>query len=67
MTAIKDLATELRLHRVSIAEYCRNHGIETFRRLPAGASGGQMAAHVGDDDADRIRAHYAARLAGLNG
>ena len=44
MTAVRDLARELRLHRVSVVEHCRNNDIATYRRLPAGATGGQLRA-----------------------
>ena len=67
MTALRDLATELRLHRVSIAEHCRNRGIATCRRLPAGAVGGQLIAHVDAQAAAAIRQYYADRLADLGG
>ena len=63
MIPIRALAAELRLHRVSIAEHCRNHGVPTVRRLPDGASGGQLIAHVTETDAEKIRAHYSDRLA----
>ena len=42
MTPVRDLADELRLSNVSIRYHCRTRGIETFRRLPDGARGGQM-------------------------
>ena len=67
MIAVKDLARELRLHRVSIAEHCRNRGIETFRRLPEGATGGQLIAHLSDEDAGRIRENYRDRVAKRRG
>ena len=54
------------MHRVSIAEHCRTRGIPTYRRLPEGADGGQLIAHVTEADANRIRAHYTARLASLS-
>ena len=63
MTAIRDLARELRLHRVSIVEHCRTRGIPTYRRLPEGADGGQLIAHVEEADAQRIRVHYRDRIA----
>ena len=62
--SIRDLATELLLHRVSVREFCRSRGIPLHPRLPRGASGGQLEAHVTDKDAKRIRAHYKDRLAG---
>ena len=64
MTTVKALAAELKLHVVSLASHCRTHGITTGsgRRLPAGARGGQMLAHVKDTDARAIRKHYADRL-----
>ena len=66
MVPIRDLARQLRLHRVSIAEHCRTRGIPTYRRLPLGTDGGQLIAHVTEDDAQRIRAHYRDRLASRN-
>ena len=63
MTPIRDLAQELRLHRVSVREFCRSRDIPMHRRLPKGARGGQLEAHVTDTDAKRIREHYRARLA----
>ena len=62
MKQIRDLARELKLTDVSVRTHCRTRDIDTVRRLPRGASGGQMTAHVSDEDADRIRAHYADRL-----
>ena len=62
MISIKALAADLKLHVVSLAAHCRTHGITTFRRLPAGARGGQMQAHLKDSDARAVRAHYADRL-----
>ena len=62
MTTVKALAAELKLHVVSLAAHCRTHGITTVRRLPAGARGGQMLAHVNDSDARRIRKHYRDRI-----
>lgn len=67
MTAIRDLARELRLTNVSLRTHCRRVGIETCRRLPEGADGGQCIAFVVDPDADRIRQHYADRLADRSG
>ena len=67
MTAVRDLAAELKLTNVSVRQHCRTHGIETCRRLPDGARGGQMIAFVTDADADRIRARYADRLADRSG
>lgn len=67
MTAIKALAAELLLTTVSVAYHCRRNGIETVRRLPAGAVGGQMCAHVADDDAEAIRQHYADRVRSREG
>ena len=62
MTRVRDLAGELRLHRVSVREFCRSREIPMHRRLPKGASGGQMESFVSTRDAKRIRAHYADRL-----
>ena len=62
MTEIRALAVELRLTVPSVTYHCRSRGIETHRRLPEGATGGQMVAHVADRDARRIRAHYRDRL-----
>ena len=62
MTAIRNLAKELRLHRVSVREFCRSRDIPMQRRLPKGARGGQLEAHVTEQDAQRIREHYADRL-----
>ena len=67
MTPVRDLADELRLSNVSVRYHCRTRGIETFRRLPEGADRGQCIAFVSDDDADRIRQHYADRLADRSG
>lgn len=67
MTAIRDLADELRLTNVSVRMHCRTRGIETCRRLPDGASGGQCIAFVSDEDAQHIRTHYAHRIAGRDG
>ncbi len=67
MTAIRDLARELRLTNVSLRTHCRRVGIETCRRLPEGADGGQCIAHVADDDAQAIRAHYQHRIASRDG
>ena len=67
MTPVRTLARELMLTKVSVATHCRSRGIPTYRRLPAGARGGQMQAHVTDSDAQRIREHYADRLADRNG
>lgn len=67
MTAIKTLAAELLLTTVSVAYHCRRNGIETVRRLPAGSASGQLCAHVADADAERIREHYADRLASRDG
>lgn len=66
MTAIRDLAKELRLHRVSVREHCKTRGIVLHRRLPKGAAGGQTEAHVTTADARRIRQHYAYRLESLS-
>ncbi len=66
MTAIRDLARELRLTIPSVTYHCRMRGIEYVRRLPEGATGGQCIAFVTDDDACAIRAHYAHRLASLD-
>ena len=63
MTPVRDLAQELRLHRVSVREFCRSRGITMHRRLPKGARGGQLEAHVNNQDARRIREHYRDRLA----
>ena len=63
MVSVRDLARELKMHKVSLSEHCRTRGIPTVRRLPDGATGGQMQAHVTESDATRIRAHYADRLA----
>ena len=62
MTPIKTLARELKLTTVSLTTHCRSREIVTHRRLPAGARGGQMLAHVNDSDARAIRKHYADRL-----
>ena len=62
MTEIRALACELRLTVPSVTYQCRRQGIETHRRLPKGATGGQMVAHVADRDARRIRDHYRDRL-----
>ena len=67
MTAVRDLAYELKLTSVSVRMHCRTHGIETCRRLPDGARGGQCIAFVSDEDAQRVRAHYAHRIAGRDG
>ena len=67
MTPVRDLADELRLSNVSVRYHCRTRGIETLRRLPDGARGGQMIAFVSDDDAERIREHYRDRLADRSG
>ena len=67
MTSIRTLAAELRLHRVSVREFCRTRAITMLRRLPRGAAGGQQEAHVTARDAKRIREHYASRLASLSG
>ena len=67
MTALRDLAAELKMHRVSIAEHCRKRGIATCRRLPADVDGGQLVAHVSEQDAARIRAFYSDRLADVSG
>ena len=65
--AIRDLAGELRLTVPSVTYHCRSRGIETCRRLPEGARGGQMLAFVTDADADAIRLHYADRLSDRSG
>ena len=67
MTAVRDLAAELKLTVPSVAYFCRSRGISTCRRLPEGATGGQMLAFVLDADADTIRQHYADRLAPRSG
>ena len=67
MVSLKALGRELKLTVVSLAYHCRRNQIETFRRLPEHAIGGQMCAHVVDRDAQKIRDHYAARLESLNG
>ena len=67
MTPIKTLAQELKLTTVSLTTHCRSREIVTHRRLPAGARGGQMTAHVSDKDARGIRDHYRDRLASLRG
>ena len=67
MTAVRDLAAELKLTNVSVRHHCRRAGIDTHRRLPDGARGGQCIAFVTDEDAQRIRAHYADRLADRSG
>ena len=67
MTAIRDLARELMLTKVSVSTHCQTRGIATYRRLPEGARGGQMIAHVQDRDAKRIREYYRDRLAGRRG
>lgn len=67
MTAIRDLARELMLTKVSVSTHCQTRGIDTYRRLPDGARGGQMIAFVSDESAARIRENYAERLADLDG
>ena len=67
MTACRDLARDLLLTNVTVRTHCRRVGIETCRRLPEGSYSGQMVAHVSDDDAARIREHYADRLADRTG
>ena len=67
MTRVRDLAQELRLHRVSVREFCRSWDIPMHRRLPEGASGGQMESFVSNRDARRIREHYRDRLADRSG
>ena len=67
MTAVRDLARDLLLTNVSVRTHCRRVGIETCRRLPDGASGGQTIAYVTDDDAVNIRKHYQHRLADRSG
>ena len=67
MTEIRALAVELRLTVPSVTYQCRRQGIEMHRRLPKGATGGQMVAHVADRDARRIRAHYMDRVASRTG
>ena len=67
MTPLRKLAFELKLTTVSVATHCRSRGITTHRRLPAGARGGQLVAHVTDSDARQIRRHYRDRLASLRG
>lgn len=67
MTPITTLAQELKLTTVSLSMHCRSREIVTHRRLPAGARGGQLVAHVTDKDARRIREHYQDRLASLKG
>ena len=67
MTAIKTLAAELLLTMVSVAYHCRRNGIETVRRLPENAVGGQMCAHVRDEDAAAIRQHYRDRVRSREG
>ena len=51
MTAVRDLADELKLTNVSVRHHCRRGGIDTHRRLPDGARGGQCIAFVTDEDA----------------
>ena len=63
MIACRDLALELLLTDVSVRTHCRRVGIETCRRLPEGSLSGHLLAFVRDDDAARIRLHYADRLA----
>ena len=67
MTAIRDLARELMLTGVSVSTHCRRNDIPMHRRLPEGQRGGQCISHVLDVDAERIRAHYAYRLADRTG
>ena len=67
MTAIRDLARELRLSVPSVTYHCRTREIGYVRRLPEGATGGQCIAFVADDDAGAIRKHYADRLASRDG
>ena len=67
MIAVRDLASELKLTTVSVRYHCRTRDIECVRRLPEGARGGQMLMFVADADAARIREHYSARLASLDG
>ena len=67
MTAVRDLASELRLTVPSVTYHCRSRGIEYVRRLPEGATGGQCIAFVSDEDAGRIRDHYRDRLADRSG
>ena len=62
MTEVRALAAELRLTVPSITYQCRRQGIETHRRLPKGAGGGQCVSFVADRDAKRIRDHYRDRL-----
>lgn len=67
MIAVQDLADELLLTNVSIRHHCRRQSIDTQRRLPEGQLTGHMRAFVVDEDAARIRDHYAARLADRTG
>ena len=67
MTAIRDLARELRLSVPSVTYHCRMRGIEYVRRLPEGADGGQCIAFVVDSDAQAIRQHYQHRIASRDG
>ena len=67
MKAIRDIARELKLNRVSVREHCKTRGIVLHRRLPRGADGGQTEAFVTTADARRIGAHYACRLENLSG
>ena len=67
MTRVRDLAVELRLHRVSVREFCRSRDIPMHRRLPDGASGGQMESFVSTRDARRIRENYRDRLSDRRG
>ena len=55
------------LTKVSVSTHCQTRGIDTYRRLPDGARGGQMIAFVSDESAARIRENYAERLADLDG
>ena len=67
MTPVRELAVELRLHRVSVREFCRTWGIPMHRRLPKGRTGGQLEAFVTNRDARAIRDHYRDRLADRSG
>ena len=62
MTRVRDLAVELRLHRVSVREFCRSRDIPMHRRLPVGRTGGQLEAFVTNRGARAIRDHYRDRL-----
>ena len=67
MKAIRDIARTLKLSRVSVREWAKANQIPLHPRLPRGARGGQLEAHIDKAGEEKIREHYRNRLASRTG